>query len=90
MGRSSFPDEEEQFNAYKSVLEGIVVPLFVTDARRDTRAIVDMFRAATNRFVGDRYKHGVKVRSWRAQTAARRVKGALPATRRVPAEIEAD
>jgi hypothetical protein len=65
-------------------------PLLVTDARRDTRAIVEMFRAATNRFVGDEYEHGVKVRSWRAQMAAQRVKDALPAGRRGPAEIDDD
>lgn len=65
-------------------------PLFVNDARRDTRSIVEMFRAATNTFVGDRYKHGVKVRSWRAQMAAQRVKSALPSPRRGASEADED
>ena len=55
-------------------------PMFVTDSREDTRKILEMFRGATNRMVGDRYRNGVKVRSWRAQMAKRRVKAALPAT----------
>lgn len=49
-------------------------PLQVTDPRRDTRAIVEMFREATNRMIGDRYKHGVKVRSWRVQIAKQRMR----------------
>ena len=56
-------------------------PLHITDPRTDTRAIVEQFRDATNRLVGDRYKNGIKVRSWRAQTAARRVRSVLPADR---------
>ena len=43
--------------------------------------IVAQFRDATNRLVGDRYKHGVKVRSWRAQTTAQRVRSVLPSER---------
>ncbi len=53
-------------------------PMSISDARRDTRRIVEMFREASNRMVGDRYRNGVKVRSWRAQMAKRRVKAALP------------
>lgn len=53
-------------------------PMFVTEPRDDTRRIVEMFREATNRAVGERYPNGVKVRSWRAQMAKRRVKAALP------------
>lgn len=53
-------------------------PTFVNEPRDDTRRIVEMFREATNRTVGDRYPNGVKVRSWRAQMAKRRVKAALP------------
>lgn len=49
-------------------------PLQITDPRRDTRTIVEMFREATNRMVGDRYKHGVKVRSWRVQVAKQRMR----------------
>ncbi len=56
-------------------------PLRVTDPRADTRSIVRQFRDATNRMVGDRYKHGVKVRSWRAQMAAQRVRSVLPSDR---------
>ncbi len=52
-------------------------PMFVTDSRQDGRKILEMFREATNRMVGHRYRHGVKVRSWRAQMAKRRVKAAL-------------
>lgn len=55
-------------------------PMFIHDSRADARKIVEMFREATNRMVGDRYRNGVKVRSWRAQMAKRRVKAALPAT----------
>ncbi|NNE96181.1 MAG: hypothetical protein HKN24_09160 [Acidimicrobiales bacterium] len=55
-------------------------PMFVSEARDDTRKIVELFREATNRTVGDRYRNGVKVRSWRAQMAKQRVKAALPAT----------
>ena len=49
-------------------------PIRVKDPRNDTRAIVEMFRDATNRQVGHKYRHGVKVRSWRAQNASRRVR----------------
>ncbi|MCB0989876.1 MAG: hypothetical protein KDB16_02780 [Acidimicrobiales bacterium] len=52
-------------------------PVRVTDSRADTRAIVEKFRDATNRMVGDRYRNGIKVRSWRAQTAAQRVRSVL-------------
>lgn len=58
-------------------------PLRVGDPRTDTRTIVEQFRDATNRLVGDRYKNGIKVRSWRAQTAAKRVRSVLPAEREV-------
>ncbi len=53
-------------------------PIRISDPRDDTRAILDQFRDATNRLVGEHYKHGVKVRSWRAQTAAQRVRSMLP------------
>lgn len=56
-------------------------PIRVKEPRADTRAIVEQFRDATNRLVGDRYKNGVKVRSWRAQTAAQRVRSVLPSDR---------
>ncbi len=56
-------------------------PVRITDSRSDTRAIVEQFRDATNRLVGDRYKNGIKVRSWRAQTTAQRVRSVLPAER---------
>ena len=58
-------------------------PIRVGDARADTRAIVEQFRDATNRLVGDRYKNGIKVRSWRAQNAAKRVRSVLPTDREV-------
>jgi hypothetical protein len=54
-------------------------PMRITDGRSDTRAIVEQFRDATDRLVGDRYKNGIKVRSWRAQTTAKRVRSVLPA-----------
>ena len=54
-------------------------PIRVRDPRTDTRAIIEQFRDATNRLVGDRYRNGVKVRSWRAQTTAQRVRSVLPA-----------
>ena len=60
-----------------------VPPLFVNDPRVDTRMIVDAFREATSNMVGDRYRHGVKVRSWRAQMAKQR-RASLP-TRTQPA-----
>lgn len=53
-------------------------PMFINDTREDTRKIVEMFREGTNRLVGDKYRNGVKVRSWRAQMAKQRVKAALP------------
>ncbi len=56
-------------------------PIRVEDSRSDTRAIVEQFRDATNRLVGDRYKNGIKVRSWRTQTTAQRVRSVLPADR---------
>jgi hypothetical protein len=59
----------------------LFAPMQLTDARRDTRTIVEMFRDATNRMVGDRYPSGVKIRSWRAQMAAKAVKSALPGGR---------
>ncbi len=66
-------------------------PMFISDARADGRKIVEMFRAATSRTVGDRYRHGVKVRSWRAQMAKRRVKAAMPVTQgREPLEPRPD
>ena len=55
-------------------------PMFINDSREDARKIVEMFREATNRTVGDQYRYGVKVRSWRAQMAKQRVKAALPAS----------
>lgn len=66
-------------------------PTFITEPREDTRRIVELFREATNRTVGDRYPNGVKVRSWRAQMAKRRVKAALPhAPSREPVEPRPD
>ena len=66
-------------------------PMFINDSREDGRKIVEMFREATNRMVGDRYRHGVKVRSWRAQMAKQRVKAALPVTHgREPVEPRPD
>ena len=59
----------------------ILDPIRIRDPRTDTKAIVQQFRDATNRLVGDRYKNGVKVRSWRAQTAAQRVRSVLPSDR---------
>jgi len=56
-------------------------PVRVKDSRSDTRAIVEHFRDATNRLAGDRYKNGIKVRSWMAQTTARRVRSVLPTDR---------
>ena len=56
-------------------------PIRIRDPRLDTRAIVEQFRDATNRTVGHRYRHGVKVRSWMAQTAAQRVRSVLPSER---------
>jgi len=56
-------------------------PIRVKDPRADTRAIVEQFRNATNRLVGDRFKNGVKVRSWMAQTTAQRVRSVLPSDR---------
>jgi hypothetical protein len=56
-------------------------PIRVKEPRDDTRAIVEQFRDATNRLVGDRYKNGVKVRSWRAQATAQRVRSVLPSDR---------
>ena len=60
-----------------------IPPLSVNDPRVDTRTIVDAFREATSNMVGDRYRHGVKVRSWRAQMAKQRL-ASLP-TRTQPA-----
>ena len=57
-------------------------PLFVNDPRSDTRMIVEGFHEATNEMVGSRYRHGVKVRSWRAQMAKQRL-ASLP-TRNPP------
>ncbi len=66
-------------------------PMFINDSREDGRKIVEMFREATSRTVGHRYRYGVKVRSWRAQMAQRRVKAALPAPhRREAAEPQPD
>jgi hypothetical protein len=56
-------------------------PIRITDPRTDTRAVVQKFREATNRMVGHRYKNGVKVRSWRAQMTAQRVRSVLPSER---------
>ncbi|MCP4961928.1 MAG: hypothetical protein GY925_22005 [Actinomycetia bacterium] len=54
-------------------------PIRIKDSRTDTRAIVEHFRDATSRLVGDRYENGIKVRSWRSQTTAQRVRSVLPA-----------
>ena len=56
-------------------------PIRIRDPRLDTRAIVEQFRDATNRTVGHHYRHGVKVRSWMAQTAAQRMRSVLPSER---------
>ncbi len=68
----------------------IFPPMFIDDPRRDTRSIVEMFREATNRMVGHRYKHGVKVRSWRAQMTAQRVKNALHTPLHPPSHPQSD
>jgi len=60
-------------------------PMYVNDPREDTRTIVELYREATSRMVGDRYRNGVKVRSWRVQTAKQRVTAALPNADRDPA-----
>jgi hypothetical protein len=65
-------------------------PMYVNDPREDTRRIVEMFREATNRMVGDRYRNGVKVRSWRVQMAKQRVAAALPTADRDPANSRPD
>ncbi len=66
-------------------------PMFINDPRDDTRKIVEMFREGTNRLVGDNYRNGVKVRSWRAQMAKQRVKAALPSHHgREPVESRPD
>ncbi len=65
-------------------------PMYVNDPRGDTRKIVEMLREATNRMVGDRYRNGVKVRSWRVQMAKRRVTAALPTSDRDPAHSRPD
>ncbi len=65
-------------------------PMYVNDPREDTRRIVEMLREATNRMVGDRYRNGVKVRSWRVQMAKRRVTAALPTSDRDPAHSRPD
>jgi hypothetical protein len=65
-------------------------PMQIDNPRRDTRAIVDMFKEGTQRMVGDRYKHGVKVRSWNAQMAAQRVNRAIPHPNREPADPTAE
>ena len=54
-------------------------PMYINDPREDTRKIVEMFREATTRMVGDRYRNGVKVRSWRAQMAKQRMTAAISA-----------
>ncbi len=65
-------------------------PMQIDNPRRDTRAIVDLFKEGTNRMVGDRYRHGVKVRSWNAQMAAQRMKTAIPHPNREPADPTAE
>lgn len=65
-------------------------PMYINDPREDTRKIVELYREATNRMVGDRYRNGVKVRSWRAQMAKQRVTAALPHADRDPANSRPD
>ena len=65
-------------------------PMQVDNPKRDTRAIVDLFKDGTNRMVGDRYRHGVKVRSWNAQMAAKRMKTAIPHPNRDPVDPKAE
>lgn len=65
-------------------------PMYVNDPREDTRKIVELYREATNRMVGDRYRNGVKVRSWRVQMAKQRVTAALPNADRDPAHSRPD
>jgi hypothetical protein len=52
-------------------------PIEISDPRRDTRRVVESFRDATQRNVGERYPGGVKIRSWRVQMASRRVRSPL-------------
>ncbi len=47
-------------------------PVQNVEAKKDTKKIVEMFRTATQRVVGGNYRHGVKIRSWKAQQAKRR------------------
>ncbi len=68
----------------------LFAPMQIDNSRRDTRAIVDLFKEGTNRMVGDRYAHGVKVRSWNAQMAAQRMKTAYPHPHREPVDPTAE
>jgi hypothetical protein len=49
-------------------------PMHITNPKKDTKDITMMIRDATNQMVGANYKHGVKVRSWKAQNATRAAK----------------
>jgi len=49
----------------------IFPPMHITNPKKDTKDITAMIRDATHQMVGDNYKHGVKVRSWKAQNATR-------------------
>jgi hypothetical protein len=64
-------------------------PVRITDPRADTRTIVGQFRDATNRAVGEHYAHGVKVRSWRVQMAAQRVRSVLHSDSQSDGDAEA-
>ena len=46
-------------------------PTSITDPKEDVKRITRMIREATNRMVGENYKHGVKIKSWNAQNAQR-------------------
>lgn len=49
-------------------------PVQLTDLRRDTKRIVRQLRDATRRSVGSDFRHGVKIKSWKAQQRKRKAK----------------
>lgn len=49
-------------------------PFTVTDAKKDTVTIVNLFKDATQQTLGHQYPSGIVVRSWRTQQGIRRTK----------------
>jgi hypothetical protein len=65
-------------------------PIVITDPKKDMKHMMNFYKNATERAVGNRYPHGVKIRSWGAQQAKRRVSSAKRRVTNGPEQASAE